>query len=334
MQKIEAANKRIDDILKIQAENKIARSLPTDIPQDLQTFYKEMGYFSHPFTGKDVPTLAKHQQEAWGDSDKSKYRLYLKSQKIGLSMLFLLEDVHKALTVAKGQEILVVAQSKSKAQDHLQDIRKMLRASPKYKDYLIEDASKTLLRDEKTKIEIIYLRNPEKPAVPTKIIALGITSPSSLISFKKVRHIHMSDVTLADMSEERFNESFGALFSRLANTNGSMVIECPPRGTSGPVFDLVNANEELKDDEGITIDIKEGELVTGGQGFLIRRYTFQVGLDSGLMNIEFIDSERRRLSVLFGMYYEATFYSSDRVWFDKAHVKQTSEEATLAYGSF
>lgn len=329
---IDGQNKRTQQVLQNILEHHLL-NLHAVIPQDLKIFYSRVGHFIHPFTGKEVDTLGEHQYQAWSDRGRSRYRLYLKSQKIGLSMLFLLEDLHVALTYGRGKEILVVSQSKAKAQDHLQDLRRMLRASSIYSPFLIEDPGKDMMRDERTKVSTIYLRNPDNPRLPTKIIALGITSPGSLISFKRVCHIHMSDVTLADMTEERFAESFGGLFSRLANTNGTMVIECPPRGTSGPVYDIVNA-EELKDEQGLAVDIKEGERVQGRQGFLVRRYTYQVGIDCGLITPEFIELERQRLGVLFGMYYEADFYSSDKTWFNKEHIEQVSQEATELYGSF
>ena len=336
--KYKASIEENSNILEKRLESLIAHNsnpyLPKDIPDDLDTFYHNMGYFMNQKTNKPIERLAEHQIQCWEDRQASKYRLYLKSQKIGLSTLLLLEDIHIALTWGKGKEILVISQSKDKAQDHLQDIRKMLRDSPTYKDYLIEDSkSKNLLSDEKTKVEVVYIRNPDIPTAPTKIIARGITSPGSLISYKKVCHVHMSDVTLADMTIERYQEAFSGVFSRLANTEGTMVIECPPRGPSGPVFDIVDEDDTLKDD-GIAVEIEEGKAVTAAQGFLVRRYTYRVGIDSGMITPEFIEREKKRLGVLFGMYYEASFYTSDKTWFRQEHVSQISGEATYMYGVF
>ena len=303
------------------------------IPNDLSAFYKNVGYFLNQKTNELVEHLAPHQIQCWKDRDESKYRLYLKSQKIGLSTMILLEDFHIALTVGRGKEILIISQSKEKAKEHIQDIKKMISTSL-YRDFLIDRplTEEDLLKDERTKIDTIYLRNPENPTQPTKIIALGITSAASLISFKRVCHIHMSDVTLADMSEERFVEAFGGAFSRLANTNGSMVIECPPRGPSGPVFNIVDEDDSLKQD-GVSIEIKEGKKILTPSGFLVRRYTYQVGLDCLMISPEFIEQEKRRLGVLFAMYYMADFYSTDQTWFDKHSIDQTSMEATEAYDS-
>ena len=310
-------------------------NLPTDIPDDVNVFYPEMGFFINQKTNEPVTILAEHQLQTWYDRWISKYRLYLKSQKIGISTMILLEDIHIALTRGKGKEILIVSQSKDKAKDHLQDIQKMLRNSAKYKDYLLDTPKddEQYLRDERTKVDTIYLRNPDDPKNTTKIIALGITSAGSLVSFKKVCHIHLSDITMADMVEERFQEAFGALFSRLANTDGTIVIEAPPRGTSGPVFDIVDEMDELKTD-GFTIEIEEGKQVITPSGFLVRRFTYMVGVACGMITEEFIEKERRRLGVLFAMYYMADFYTSDKAFFDKDYIKQTSQEATDIYGAF
>ncbi len=323
----------IEDNKKNQIRQLTLQSIK-DIPDDLDEFYGNVGYFVNQKTNEYVEKLAPHQIQTWADRWISKYRLYLKSQKIGLSTMILLEDIHIALTVGRGKEILIISQSKEKAKDHIQDLKKMIGNSI-YADFLIDRpiTEEELLRDERSKIDTIYLRNPENPSTPTKIIALGITSAGSLISFKRVCHIHMSDVTLADMTEERFIEAFGGAFSRLANTDGSLVIECPPRGPSGPVFNIVDEDDSLKAD-GITISLEEGKKIQTPSGFMVRKYTYQVGIDCGMITIPFIEKEKRRLGVLFGMYYLADFYSTDQTWFSKESINQTSAEATEAYDAF
>lgn len=305
-----------------------------DIPSELEEFYTNVGYFVNQKTNEYVTILAEHQIQTWADRWISKYRLYLKSQKIGLSTMILLEDLHIALTRGRGKEILIISQSKEKAKEHIQDLKKMIQESV-YADFLIDRAvtEEELLKDERSKIDTVYLRNPEDPIHPTKIIALGITSVGSLISFKRVCHIHMSDVTLADMIDERYDEAFGGAFSRLANTDGTLVIECPPRGPSGPVFNIVDEDNSLKQD-GITVELEEGKKILTPSGFLVRKYTYQIGVDCGMITPEFIEQERRRLGVLFGMYYMADFYSTDQTWFSKHTIEQTSAEATEAYDAF
>ena len=324
---------RLEERKKNQSRDLVLHSVE-DIPSNLDEFYNNVGYFVNQKTNDYVTVLAPHQIQTWADRWISKYRLYLKSQKIGLSTMILLEDLHIALTRGRGKEILIISQSKEKAKDHIQDLKKMIGNSI-YADFLIDRAvtEEELLKDERSKIDTIYLRNPENPSTPTKIIALGITSAGSLISFKKVCHIHMSDVTLADMTEERFVEAFGGAFTRLANTDGTLVIECPPRGPSGPVFNIVDEDDSLKKD-GITVEIQEGKKIVTPSGFMVRKYTFEVGIDCGMITTEFIQKERRRLGVLFGMYYMADFYSTDQTWFEKDSINQTSQEATEAYDAF
>jgi hypothetical protein len=304
------------------------------IPNGLDEFYANVGHFTNQKTNEHVVTLAPHQVQTWDDREKSRYRLYLKSQKIGLSTMMLLEDFHIALTTGRGKEILVISQSKEKAQDHIQDLKKMIAGSV-YADFLIDrpTTEDDFLRDERSKIDTIYLRNPSNPISPTKIRALGITSVGSLVSFKRVCHVHMSDVTLADMTEERFAEAFGGIFSRLVNTEGTMVIECPPRGPVGPVFNIVDEDDSLKRD-GFTVQLEEGKEALTPSGFLVRRYTYQVGVDCGMITDSFMEKERRRLGVLFGMYYMADFYSTDQTWFSRESINQTSKKATDLINAF
>jgi len=141
-----------------------------DIPDDLTQFYQNVGYFINQKTNDYVTILADHQIQTWADRWLSKYRLYLKSQKIGLSTMILLEDFHIALTRGRGKEILIISQSKEKAKDHIQDLKKMIQESI-YADFLIDRpvTEEDLLKDERSKIDTIYLRNPEDPKHPKMI---------------------------------------------------------------------------------------------------------------------------------------------------------------------
>ena len=77
------------------------------IPLDPQEFYKDFGYLLHPKTGEFVQQLTDYQYKIW--NSKTKYRVVIKSQKVGLSTSSLLEDFHKALTTCKGKDILIIA---------------------------------------------------------------------------------------------------------------------------------------------------------------------------------------------------------------------------------
>ncbi|MDR4510266.1 MAG: hypothetical protein MRJ93_01010 [Nitrososphaeraceae archaeon] len=65
------------------------------IPSNPQAFYTDFGYLLHPKTREPVQELTPYQYQIWNDS-KTKYRLVVKSQKVGLSTSALLEDFQKA----------------------------------------------------------------------------------------------------------------------------------------------------------------------------------------------------------------------------------------------
>jgi hypothetical protein len=299
--------------------------LPTDIPNKGNDFYSQFAPFVHTETGKVSDELADHQLEIWNDRWKYIYREYVKAQKIGVSTLCLLEDIHHALTDCMGKEIMIIAQSLSHAIRHLQDFRKMVISSPEYHDYLIiKPIPGVLLRDEVTKITEAYMHNPNNPFRPTHIYALGM-EPGSLVSFKTIGHIHASDITKSKYTPEIQKESFGAFMSRLGISAGSCVMEAPPRGLSGPLFEQFEQFEEIKK-AGIELE-KLSRHEQMKYPFYVKKYTYQVGLDAGLLTPEFIEGEKLRLGPLFKMYYEADFYESDQSWYKPQDFK-TSDEAS------
>jgi len=76
----------------------------------------------------------------------------------------------------------------------------------------------------------LFIHNPENPYKPTRVIGLGGSNHGSIWSWKEVAHIHMSDIAASSILDDA--EVFGAAFSRLANTNGTMLIE------SGPMYPM------------------------------------------------------------------------------------------------
>jgi hypothetical protein len=69
----------------------------------------------------------------------------------------------------------------------------------------------------------IFIHNPDNPHKPTRIIGLGGSISGSIWSWKEVAHIHVSDLAAGSRIDDA--EVFGAAFSRLENTNGTMLIE-------------------------------------------------------------------------------------------------------------
>lgn len=211
------------------------------IPADPQQFYEDFGYLLHPKTGEPVPELTPYQYDIWADT--TKYRLVVKSQKVGLSTSALLEDFQKALTTCKGKDILIIAQSQAHANEHLRTLKNLILNSEKYRHFLITKPSELSLQEEKTKVGVAYIKNPDNQLQPGRIIALG-SSETQLWSWKQVGHIHFSDITASKLVNDE--SLFAAAFSRLANTDGTMLIETPPRRPKGKVFELYEKYHKLQ----------------------------------------------------------------------------------------
>jgi hypothetical protein len=65
------------------------------IPLDPQLFYQDFGYLLHPKTGEYVTELTDYQYKIWKNENNAKYRVVIKSQKVGISTSALLEDFQK-----------------------------------------------------------------------------------------------------------------------------------------------------------------------------------------------------------------------------------------------
>jgi hypothetical protein len=107
--------------------------------------------------------------------------------------------------------------------------------SEKYRQFLITNPNELLLREEKTKVGVAYIKNPDNPLLPSRIIALG-ASEGSVWSWKNVGHIHISDITASKLVDD--SSLFAAAFSRLANTDGTMLIETSQRRPKGKVYEI------------------------------------------------------------------------------------------------
>jgi len=298
--------------------------LPTDIPKDLDKFYKKFDPFINGETNQPVEQLAPLQEEIWADQFKYIYREYPKAQKITVSTVCLLEDIFHALTDSMGYEIFIVAQTVDHAKIHLQDVRKMVLAS-KYRDYLItRPIPGLLLKDEITKTSEAYLWNPKNPLMPTHIFAKGFEA-GQLISHKRVKHVHASDIAKSKLTATLKKEAFGAMMSRLGLTRGSCVMESIAGGLDGPIHEQYEKFEEITK-AGVDLS-KLSRKEQMKYPFYCRKLKYNLGIEQGLVSPEFIEGERVRLGPLFGMFYEADFYESDQAWY-KQEEWITSQEAS------
>lgn len=299
------------------------------IPDDdaMQRFYEELeSPFFHSLTKMQITKLAKLQKDVWVKHLEHRLLLILKSQKIGISSLCILITLWHALTDCMGMELIINAQSEEQAKTHAQDFRRILAGSPKYKDYLIttQFSALGLLKDEVTKVRTIYLHNPKNPTMPTKIIVLGM-SPGALLSHKRVGFIWSSDKTISQLTSAKKNEVWAAMLSRLANSLGPAIVECPAREPSGPVYDTWERYENQLENE---IDIDPNN------DFFCYKFKYQLGLRDGFFTEEFIESEKRRLGPLFGTFYEADFFASGMTWYLEEHFANRSDAATDLFFQF
>ena len=100
-------------------------------------------------------------------------------------------------------------------------------------------------------------------------------------------------------------EVFGAAFSRLANTDGTVLIESPLRRPSGVIYKIYEMSKLKK-------DVDENSVLSR---FRIHEIPATMAVDAGLINQEFLDAERERLGPLYPMYYECDFYNSASTWY-------------------
>jgi len=287
----------------------------------MNKFYKELGTpFFHSLTKKQIVKLARVQIDAWKLHNLHRMLLILKSQKIGISSLCIIITMWHALTDCMGMELIINAQSDEQAKTHAQDFRRILSGSPKYRDYLITKphTSMGILKDEVTKVHTIYLHNPINPRLPTKIIVVGM-SPGALLSHKRVGFIWSSDSTISQLTSQKKHEVWAAMLSRLANSLGPCIVECPARDPSGPVYETYERYEN---------QLENKEKLDHENDFHVYKFKYELGLRDKFFTPAFIESEKRRFGPLFGTFYEADFFASGHTWYEKEHFENTSDVAT------
>ena len=294
--------------------------VPIDIPRDPQKFYEDFGFLLHP-RQKDAngfPALVKqltpYQYEFWkyqGDA------LAIKSQKIGLSTSCLLEDFQfTLLPEGAGKDVLIIAQNEKLATDHIRTLKLMIYNSEKYSQLLLDDPA--TFREEKSKASEIFVKNPFKRKAPSRIIGLG-RSESSVWSWKNVGKVHMSDVAMLEIKDQR--TFFGAVYSRLANTEGIVKIETPPNGQQGEVFNIYNKSKIKWEIDPIISDTFADDPRDHGSKFKIFEYPVQLAVDSGIISQQFIDKERRHIGdALFSQLYECSFLPPGAAWYSQSMI--------------
>jgi len=275
-------------------------ALPEDVPLDPQEFYHKLGLIPHPKTRLPVRELADYQIDISRAMLRHKYTIVVKSQKSGITTSVLMTDLQLALLPptdprsCMGREILIVAQSADMARQHIDTLRQILGASETYSDYLITESIPGLNDDEVSKVEKLYVYNPYNHSHPTKIIGRG-PKAKQLWSWKDVKHIHMSDIAIVDQLND---DTINSALARLANSDGTVIIETPPNGPSGPIYEIWNRSMTRTDREN-----PEGQ-------FEPLRVTWRDAVHAGVISKEKIEEYKQIYGSEFPRYFEAEFIAA------------------------
>lgn len=279
-------------------------------PKLPQKFYEDLGLLVHDRTHKLVKKLAFYQDQFWEWMFYYKYRLAVKAQKVGLTTSVLMENFQQAVLPPSepestmGYETLVIAQNEKIVKDHLNSIYKQIKQSKKYSGFLIEKPRSYLRPTDVTKTTEILLENPYNPIQPSRIIGLG-SNPGSVWSHKRVKKIHMSDPAAINKVDD--TELYDAAFSRLAITNGYFVIESPPRGQRGQLWEIYKASKLRM--------LEEGQIESYAD-FKIMEIPYTHAIEAKVFDKAFFDREKNRLGPRFGQYYECEFLNPSNTWYD------------------
>lgn len=256
-----------------------------EIPEDPKEFFKELGPLIHPDTREFVYDLAPYQWEFW--YSKARTKMTVKPQKSGMTTSVIDENIHRVLTRGNGMDCLIIAQNDRQAMEHINTTKRRLATSDKYRKYLITTSKELYFKEEKTKIGVVYLKNPLNPYRPSRIIGLPMTE-GAIWSWKSVFRIHMSDPAAANILDD--SGVWAAVESRLANTQGQLAIEGPPRG---PVKKFYEYYELFSDNH--------------DPNFWVRVIDIEEVIRAGLITREFLRDQKIKLGPLYAQYYGSSF---------------------------
>jgi hypothetical protein len=279
------------------------------IPDDPYEFYKDFGYLEHPRTLEPVEHLTEYQYKIWQTSNKTKTTIVVKPQKTGVTTSCLLQDFQTAITTGRGRDILIIAQTLGHAIEHIHTLKRLIVNSEKYRKYLITKSSEMYFKEEKTKLGSIYIKNPDNPFRPSRIIAVPF-SVHGVWSWKNVFRIHMSDVSATETIDDK--SVYEAAGTRFASTEGYWLIESPPNGTHNYYFELYEKYKDNKDPSAQVIIVNIDDAI-----------------QNKVVSQEFIDSERKRLGHIWGKYYGSSFLETEGNLFSIESINKAIEKGKL-----
>ena len=258
---------------------------PEEIPQGAREFYHDFGKLRHQSTNELIEDLAPYQYNIWDCPAKTV--LVDKCQKSGFTTSELLHDFQQTISVGRGKDCLIVAQTQQHANEHIYTLKRAVADSPKYRKYLITSSKELFFREEQTKMSTIFVKNPDNPFRPSRIIGLTFRQ-QSLWSWKNAFRVHISDPAIAPVVDDA--AVYAAAKGRLANTNGQMMIEGPPNGPSGKFYEWY---EQYKDGHDPNFQV-----------FLI---VDEDAIAANVISREFLDQQKKELGPLYAQYYQGSF---------------------------
>lgn len=148
----------------------------------------------------------------------------LGSNKLAKTKGELINDIRtRLLPEHAGFDCLLVGQNQMMADEHLLNAKKWMLNSPTLKPFLIVRPDQRFrLREEKSKMKMLYVENPYEPDNPSRVISIGF-SESLAYSWEKVDRVHVSDP--GQNTRKNQISFFSGLYSRLSNTEGDIKLE-------------------------------------------------------------------------------------------------------------
>ena len=166
-----------------------------------------------------------------------KRAVWLGSNKLAKTKGELIRDIQTRLWPEHaGFDMLLVGQNQTMADEHLLNAKKWMLQSPTLKPFLIiRPDQRFRLREEKSKMKMMYIENPYEPENPSRIISIGFAE-SLAYSWEKIDRLHISDP--GQNSRRNQISFFSGLYSRLSNTEGDIKIEGVAGKRSGYFYEL------------------------------------------------------------------------------------------------
>jgi hypothetical protein len=266
-----------------------APQLPSDkILNDIQNFFKWSGGLPHPRLRDNRGFPIRVLKLAWYQEQFAKMDrgVMLASNKIGKTMSESIDTVRTRMTPSSaGFDSLLVGQTQFMADQHLLDLKRFMLQSDTLRPFMITNPQNTGLKEEKSKMRMLYIYNPYQPEKPSRIISLGF-SEALAYSWKNINRLQISDPGQITRTEQ--TAFFSALYSRLSNTEGQIKIEGVAGERRGYFWELCKKLFKIEDDledEKDFIDperILEKEIETDAQNIINSFQTIRVNADEAV----------------------------------------------------